>query len=78
MPSPNLLKSKIPMSGEGGKGGGGVVDFDAESKFAEIQNTSVWWGGGGGGCHLSILHTHSTPCVCVCVCVVMVVGGGRF
>ena len=44
MPSSNLLKSKIPML----RGGGGLVEFDAESKFAKIQNSHVEGGGGGG------------------------------
>ena len=34
MLSSNLLKSKIPMLG----GGGGLAEFDAEFKFAKIQN----------------------------------------
>ena len=46
MLSPNLLKSKIPMLRVGGWGGGGVggnqfPTFDAEFKFAEIQNSHV-------------------------------------
>ena len=56
MLSPNLLKSQIPMSDGGGGGGWGVgvggnqfPTFDAESKFAKIQNSHVWWDGGGGG-----------------------------
>ena len=53
MLSSNLLKSKIPMSGWGG-GGGWVCGnqfptFDAEFKFAKIQNSHVQWGEGGGG-----------------------------
>ena len=48
--SPNLLKSKIPMSGGGGGGWWNQLStFDAESKFAKIQNSHVLWGGGGGG-----------------------------
>ena len=43
MLSPNLLKLKIPMSGWGG-----FMEFDAESKFAKIQNSYVWWDGGKG------------------------------
>ena len=39
--SSNLLKSKIPM------GGGGFKEFDAEFKFAKIQNSHFW----GGGVH---------------------------
>ena len=39
MLSSNLLKSKIPMFR------GGLVEFDAEFKFAKIQNSHV----GGGG-----------------------------
>ena len=56
MLSPNLLKSRIPMSrlgrggGVGGRGEGGVwwPTFDAESKFAKIPNSHVQ--GGRGGC----------------------------
>ena len=44
MLSPNLLKSKIPMSGGWGEG---FVEFDAKSKFAKIQNSYVQWGRGG-------------------------------
>ena len=44
--SPNLLKSKIPMLGGGGGGGDQFLTFDAESKFAKIQNSHVWGGGG--------------------------------
>ena len=29
-------------------GGGGLVEIDAELKFAKIQNSHVRWGGGGG------------------------------
>ena len=50
MQSSNLLKSKIPMSGLGGGGGGFFFQFptfDAEFKFAKIQN-SMSSGGGGG------------------------------
>ena len=55
MLSSNLLKSKIPMWGGGG-GGGGIggnqfPTFDAEFKFAKIQNSHVeggWVGGGWG------------------------------
>ena len=45
MLSSNLLKSKIPMLG----GGGAVTEFDAEFKFAKIQNSYVEGRGGGGG-----------------------------
>ena len=46
MLSSNLLKSKIPMSGGRGVGWGWVwwnqlSTFDAESKFAKIQNSHV-------------------------------------
>ena len=44
MLSSNLLKSKIPMLRVGG---GGSWNFDAESKFAKIQNFHVEGGGGG-------------------------------
>ena len=51
MLSPNLLKSKIPMLRVGREGGGVGVNqfptFDAESKFAKIQNSHVEGGGGG-------------------------------
>ena len=40
MPSSNLLKSKIPMLR------GGLTEFDAEFKFAQIQNSHVVGGGG--------------------------------
>ena len=57
--SPNLLKSKIPMSGGGGGGGRGgnpFSTFDAEFKFAKIQNSHVQWRGGGfGGTHFQLL-----------------------
>ena len=46
MLSSSLLKYKIPMSGGGGGSGGevGLVEptFDAEFKFAKIQNSYVW------------------------------------
>ena len=45
MLSSNLLKSKIPMSSGGGNQ---LSTFDAEFKFAKIQNSYVQWGGGGG------------------------------
>ena len=47
MLSSNLLKSKIPML-RVGWGGGGFTEFDAEFKFAKIQNSYVEGGGGGG------------------------------
>ena len=47
MLSSNLLKSKIPMLREGG-GGNQFPTFDAEFKFAKIQNSHVRWGLGGG------------------------------
>ena len=43
MLSSNLLKSKIPML----RVGGGLTEFDAEFKFAKIQNSYVEGGGGG-------------------------------
>ena len=48
MLSSNLLKSKIPICG----GVGGFAEFDAEFKFAKIQNSHLSgsggdWGGGG-------------------------------
>ena len=48
MLSSNLLQSKIPMLRVGGVGGS-LWNFDAESKFAKIQNSHVE--GGGGGAH---------------------------
>ena len=49
MLSSNLLKSNIPMF-RGGVGGNQFPTFDAEFKFAKIQNSHVqgWVGGGGG------------------------------
>ena len=47
MLSSNLLKSKIPMLRVGGLGEGSWK-FDAEFKFAKIQNSHVEGGGGGG------------------------------
>ena len=48
MPSSNLLKSKIPMLRVGGRvGGNQFPTFDAEFKFAKIQNSHVEGGGGG-------------------------------
>ena len=50
MLSSNLLKSKTPMYGGGGRGWGWwnqLSTFDAEFKFAKIQNSYVQWGGGG-------------------------------
>ena len=50
MLSSNLLKSKISMSGGwGGDWWNQLSTFDAEFKFAKIQNSHVWWVGGGGG-----------------------------
>ena len=34
-------------------GGGGVAEFDAEFKFAEIQNSHLWGGGGSRNLMLS-------------------------
>ena len=54
MLSSNLLKSKIPMLRVGG---GGVAEFDAEFKFAKIQNSYVeggWVGGWGGSQNLML------------------------
>ena len=46
MLSLNLLKSKFPMLW----GGGALMEFDAEFKFAKIQiSYVVGWGWGGGG-----------------------------
>ena len=55
MLSSNLLKSKIPISGRGGRGkwSNQLSTFDAEFKFAEIQNSYVWEGGGGWWSQLS-------------------------
>ena len=51
MLSSNLLKSKIPICGRGG----GFVEFDAEFKFAKIQNSHLWgWGGVGGSWKLML------------------------
>ena len=48
MLSSNLLKSKIPMSdGVGGCWWNQLSTFDAEFKFAKIQNSHVRWGRGG-------------------------------
>ena len=53
MLSSNLLKSKIPMLRVGGWGGGvggnQFRTFDAEFKFAKIQNSHVEGGWVGGG-----------------------------
>ena len=52
MPSPNLLKSTVPIFRNGGGGGSGGAHgsqfptFDAESKFAKIHSSHL---GGGGG-----------------------------
>ena len=43
MLSSNWLKSKIPMLRVGGEGG--LVEFDAEFKFAKIQNSHFEGGG---------------------------------
>ena len=47
MLSPNLLKSKFPLSseGEGGFGGNQFPTFDAEFKFAKIQSPMLRVGG---------------------------------
>ena len=45
MLSSNFLKSKIPML----RGGGGLMEFDAEFKFAKIQNSHGEGGGGARG-----------------------------
>ena len=47
MLSSNLLKSKIPMFGREGGWWNQLSTFDAEFKFAKIQNSHVQWGGGG-------------------------------
>ena len=45
--SSNLLKSKIPISGGGGRGWWNQLStFDAEFKFAKIQNSHFWGGEG--------------------------------
>ena len=49
MLSSNLLKSKIPICGGGGVGGTNFGTFDAESKFAKIQNSHLCVCVGGGG-----------------------------
>ena len=43
MLSSNLLKFKIPIC-VGGEGG--FTEFDAEFKFAQIQNSHLWGEGG--------------------------------
>ena len=48
MLSSNLLKSKFPMSGRGGGWWNQLSTFDAEFKFAKIQNF-LFSGGGAGG-----------------------------
>ena len=57
MLSSNLLISKIPMSGEGEGGWWNQLStFDAEFKFAKIQNSYVWGGGGlVGGTNFELL-----------------------
>ena len=61
MLSSNLLKPKIPMSSGWGVGGGGwwnqLSTFDAEFKFAKIQNSYVQWEGGVwvGGTNFQLL-----------------------
>ena len=48
--SPNLLKSKVLIFGGGGGAacGNQFPTFDAESIFAKIQSSHVWWGGPHG------------------------------
>ena len=45
MLSTNVLKSKIPICGGGGGWWNQLSTFDAEFKFAEIQNSHLWGGG---------------------------------
>ena len=66
MLSSNLLKSKIPILG-------GFMEFDAEFKFAKIQNSHIVGGGGGVLWNLMLssnLLKSKIPILCVCV------GGG--
>ena len=50
------LKSKSPMSGGGGGWWNPLPTFDAEFKFAKIQNSHVWEGRGGvGGTNFQLL-----------------------
>ena len=53
MLSSNLLKFKIPML----RVGGGLAEFDAEFKFAKIQNSYQNPVGGGGGAWWNQLST---------------------
>ena len=56
MLSSNLLKSKISMLRW--VGGGGSWNFDAEFKFAKIQNSQVEVGGGGEACGILMLSSN--------------------
>ena len=59
MLSPNLLKSKVPIL-EGGVRGNQFPTFDAEFKFAKIQNSHVQYRGGGveTNCQLLMLSSN--------------------
>ena len=59
MLSSNLLKSKIPIFGRGGWWNQ-LSTFDAEFKFAKIQN-SHFWGGGGWWNQLSTFDAEFYP-----------------
>ena len=52
-------------------GRGGFAEFDAEFKFAKIQNSHLWVEGGGGGSQNLMLKSKIPICVCVWG------GGGR-
>ena len=55
MLSLTLLKSKIPISRGGGVWWNQLSTFDAEFKFAKIQNSHFWGVGGGGRTNFQLL-----------------------
>ena len=67
MLSSDLFKSIIPICG----GGGGLVEFDVEFRFAKIQNSHLW---GGGSRNLMLSSDLLKSKIPICVCV----GGGGF